>query len=94
MKATPIKNLPKWKGDATLYRLDPPFNYEHQPEPIEYVVVSAVDLAHYGAEKETYIFASDGSGLEINWEDLPGSFKGGMNHAKALSGLGEGYEIQ
>lgn len=93
MKATPIKQMIGWKGEATLYRLDPAYKYQHKTQPIEYVVVSAVDLAHYGAEKETYIFKSNETGTKIDWEDLPGSYKGGMDHAEALRGLGEGYEI-
>ena len=36
--ATKVKNLRRWSGEATVYRLDPPYRGE------EYVVVSSVHL--------------------------------------------------
>ena len=40
---------------------------------------------------ETYIFGADVHGTIVSWMDLPGSFKGSMDHAKALRNAG--YEI-
>lgn len=69
-------------ADQRLYRLDPP----HASG--QYVVVSAVNdyLIH-----ETYIFPADEHGKILDWTELPGSYRGGTNHAEALAGLG--YEV-
>ena len=68
-----------WIGDARLYRLSEPL------DGFDYVVVSAV---HSYGPPETYIFGSDDSGGETDWSDLPGSFQGAMDHARALEGAG------
>lgn len=82
-------------GDARLYRLS------EKPEGCEseFVVVSAVpSLIPAGKAKyiapgnpETYIFSSDENGVVRCWGELEGSFQGGMDHARALRGLG--FEI-
>ena len=69
-----------WVGDARLYRLSEPLG------GFDHVVVSAVTLL--SGRPETYIFGSDDSGGETDWSDLPGSFRGAMDHARALGGAG------
>ena len=46
-----------------------------------FVVVSAIrlDWAH-----ETYIFPANAAGEVTDWCELPGSYRGGMSHERAL----------
>lgn len=85
MKATRIKNLPRPTASesASLYQLDPPL------EGHEFVVVSAVNVPSSGPE--TYIFGADKEGRIVDWSELDGSFRGGLDHVAALENAG--YEI-
>lgn len=56
---------------------------------VTHVVVSANNVPFGGPE--TYIFPSDADGNVEDWLELPGSFKGGMDHAEALANAG--YEV-
>jgi hypothetical protein len=88
--ATLIKmNLSGFIGDANLYRLDPPLA-DHREVTHEYVVVSAV-YAMFPPGEETYIFASDAEGYVKDWGELDGSFRGDLDHERALRGAG--YEV-
>lgn len=78
------ERLPNFNGHANLYWLDPPMEYEDKT--IEYVVVSATNVIFSGPE--TYIFAADSQGEVEDWEDLPGSFQGGLDHTAALADAG------
>jgi len=49
-----------------------------------YVVVSAVVTRDTGPE--TYVFLCDSEGEVLNWLELDGSFKGELNHSRALNG--------
>lgn len=82
-KATFIEKLSGFKGDARLYRLDPALG------GYEYVVVSAVVSLYSGPE--TYIFGANAAGKVLDWEDLPGSFRGSLDHVQALECAG--YEV-
>lgn len=55
----------------------------------EYVVVSASNVPFSGPE--TYIFAADEDGKIVRWTELDGSFRGELDHEKALRGAG--YEV-
>lgn len=77
-----------WTGNARLYRCEPPMPTEDGPT--EYVVVSATVAWMSGPE--TYIFAADKDGNITNWCELPGSFRGGLDHDEALRGAG--YEVR
>lgn len=82
--ATLVKaNLAGATGVAHLYLLDPPLASG------EYVRVSATVVPFSGAE--TYIFPADESGQVIDWGELDGSYRGGLDHAEALRGAG--YEV-
>lgn len=61
----------------------------YQLEDGRFVVVSAVCAMFTGPE--TYIFEADAGGDITSWTELPGSFRGGLDHAEALRGYG--YEI-
>jgi hypothetical protein len=78
-KATLVKTLDGFNGDARLYRVDPPL------EGNEFVVVSAV-FAYSGPE--TYIFPSDADGEVVSWSELEGSFNDGIGHKEALNNAG------
>jgi hypothetical protein len=70
-------------GNQKLYKLDPPLD-EHR-----FVVVSAAVAPYSGPE--TYIFPADERGNITDWLELDGSFRGALDHEKALAGAG--YEI-
>jgi hypothetical protein len=90
--ATFIKQV-NGQGDGRVYRLDPPIECERwgdddekEPASSEYVWVSAANVMFTGPE--TYIFACDAEGKVTDWGELEGSFRGGLDHAKALAGAG------
>lgn len=82
-------------GDGRVYRLDPPLKYTRwngdgvDEITTDHVWVSAANVTYSGPE--TYIFASDADGEVSDWCELPGSFRGDLDHAKALSNVG--YEV-
>ena len=84
MKAIEIKKLEGFTGDARLYRLNPSF-YGHK-----FVVVSATVAPFSGPE--TYIFPADENGEVTSWGELAGSFRGELDHKKALGNIG--YEVE
>lgn len=95
MKATKVKDLLGFMGDAALYKVEPfveynkPYNNDLPAKTTEYVVVSAVFASFAGPE--TYIFPADKNGEVVDWCELDGSYKGGLNHEKALANAG--YEV-
>lgn len=97
MKATFVKRLNGFVGHALLFKVEPPTEYEKwlyeqgsktDTRHTEYVMVSAA--APMG-QPETYIFPADAEGEVLDWGELPGSFKGGLDHEQALRNAG--YEI-
>lgn len=91
--ATLVKaNLEGFNGTANLYRCDPPLQ-QHEPwdeneeqKSYEYVVASAANAMFSGPE--TYLFGADKDGEIVDWDELPGSFKGGLDHERALQNAG------
>ena len=81
-------------ADQRLYKVDPPLvgeNYDYESEKdvevsYEYVIVSAV-YAMFGGP-ETYIFGANAEGDILDWGELEGSFRGGLDHKRALQGAG------
>lgn len=86
--ATFVRALSGWRGDARLYRLSEPLapDYGEERTPAEYVIVSAVVAAYSGPE--TYIFPATADGAVVNYGELPGSFRGALDHAAALDNAG------
>ena len=87
-QATFVRDLTGWRGDVKLYRLDPPYAYaDAYPEPltVTHVAVSAASVPYSGPE--TYVFAADEQGEVVDWCELPGSFRGGLDHQRALDGF-------
>jgi hypothetical protein len=89
-----IKSLDNFRGEAFLFRMEPPL------ESYDYVVVSAINpkiMEGMGQFKdlfqpETYIFGARPDGTVLAWEELPGSFQGAMDIPRALAQAG--YEIR
>lgn len=81
--ATQLKIIPTATGSVGLYQLDPPWM------GIKYVAVSGARTA-FG--RETAIFPAEEDGNVLDWEEMPGSFKGAIDHAAALEGLG--YDVR
>ena len=86
--AVAVKNIKEAKGRACLYKLSEPL------VGYEYVVVSAArdhTDSYNNLIGETFIFGSDESGKIRSFLELPGSYKGGLDHQKALNDAG--YDI-
>lgn len=86
-----IKQLNGFRGEAWLFRMDPPYDGH------EYVVVSAVRLKFRRSfddppDEETYIFPATPDGAVSDWGELPGSFKGAMDITQALHNAG--YKVE
>lgn len=99
IRATKIKDLEGFNGHTSLYKLSKPVEYgtvwdddgNEAPEgQTDHIVISATNVMFSGPE--TYIFAADKTGEVISWSEMPGSFKGGLDHNMALSRAG--FELQ
>ena len=80
LEATYVKTIVGWTGDAKLYKLSPKL------EGNKYVIVSTTHVMLSGPE--TYIFGATEDGEVTDWGELPGSYKGGLDHNKALEDAG------
>ena len=85
--AVAVKSIKEAKGTACLYKLSEPLR------GYEYVVSAAKDGTDSFNQTigETFIFGSDETGRVISFLELPGSYKGGLDHQKALNDAG--YDI-
>lgn len=92
--ATFIRELgAEFRGDARLYKLDPPIEDSQWSDGVskyEYVIVSGVEAMFSGPE--TLIFPSDEQGNVVDWGDLDGSFRGDIDHERALNEAG--YKVK
>lgn len=91
--ATKIKDLEDFTGDAALYELSEPVEYDEPwsdddppAKQTTFVAVSATNVPFSGPE--TYIFAANNEGTVLDWCELSGSYRGGLSHKKALHGAG------
>ena len=78
-----VSRLKGWTGQACLYRLSEPLDGN------ETVIVSSTTATFGGPE--TFIFPATDTGEVIDWMELEGSYRGGLDHKTALSGAG--YEL-
>jgi len=84
-----IKKLEGWRGRAKLYELSEPVEYGWTEKgETKFVAVSAISFAPDTGLPETYIFPCDKDGNVLDWLELEGSFRGGMDHEKALNNAG------
>lgn len=90
MEATLVKDLPRSPAGAAqkLYKLSEPYevkSYDGTVErTIDHVVVSAVGVL---GEPETYVFPANEAGEVVAWGELPGSFRGALDHGAAIDGF-------
>lgn len=89
VKVTEEKNeAGEWKA---VYRLEPPVT-GNNGQPCEYVLCSAAYAPPFRnvlpAQRETYIFPCSVAGDVLDWEELPGSQRGTLEHAAALERAG------
>ena len=93
--AKELKKLDDFTGDARLFQLSQPVEYGYDykakkyEKSTEFVVISAASAMFSGPE--TYIFPANEEGEVVDWCELEGSFKGGLDHERALKNAG--YEI-
>jgi len=80
---------PQFRGKAKLYKLTPGISYPDCGARYNHVIVSAADVPFDGPE--TFIFPANEDGSVICWRELPGSFRGKLNHEWALRRAG--YDI-
>lgn len=81
-KATKIKDLSihnPFLVKQSLYKLNPPLDGK------DFVVVSASSSF---INEEVYIFPSNETGKILSFIELEGSYKGGLDHEKALNNMG------
>jgi hypothetical protein len=52
----------------------------------KYVITSATNVQFSGPE--TYMFAADEKGNIIDWSELPGSYRGGLDHKTCFESIG------
>lgn len=88
--ATLVRDLGRSSSGAAqrLYRLSEGVRVsERDPDKgkTDHVVVSAVRVL---GEPETYIFASDAEGAVTCWTEMPGSYRGGLDHEQAIRDAG------
>ena len=84
--ATFRRKLSGFRGDARLYAVSPPAPTGEDGVTTDYVVVSAVVSPYFGPE--TYIFPADVDGNVTRWLEMDGSYRGDLDHGKALRGAG------
>ena len=83
-----VRDLDGFTGHASLYELSEPaaYGYGDDAGHTTFVVVSATNAIFSGPE--TYIFAADKKGKVKSWSEMEGSYRGDLDHAKALRGAG------
>jgi hypothetical protein len=93
--ATFIRQM-NWESDARLYRVVPPVSQtrwnpdsdQDETNTFDYVVVSA---SGFMGRPETFIFPADKNGEVDNYYELDGSFRGALDHERALRNAG--YDV-
>lgn len=93
-----IKDCSKnFSGTARLYKLSESVPYGwldwedeeagiDNRETTEYVIVSAAVVMFTGPE--TYIFPSNKDGDIVDWGEMDGSYRGDLNHQRAIENAG------
>jgi hypothetical protein len=84
--ATEVKEKRRISGVGAAWRL---YALSEPLDGHSHVIVSANIVPYSGPE--TYIFGASTDGEIDDWCELDGSFRGGMDHEKALSNAG--YEV-
>lgn len=82
-----VKEITGNRADQRLYSLSEPYDVKSWADgtverTITHVVTSAVSTY---SGPETYLFAADEEGDVIDWMELPGSFRGSLDHDAAIA---------
>lgn len=86
-----VKDLEGYTGVAVLCHLTPPIvavGVDGKEVEHCHVVVSATT---FFCAPETYIFPASGSGEVVDWGELAGSYRGGLDIGQALRNAGYEY---
>jgi hypothetical protein len=83
--ATFVRDVEGFAGTARLWKLSEPVSYE-EGKTTDRVITSATSVMFTGAE--TYIFPANAGGVVIDWLEMPGSFRGALNHEAAITRAG------
>ena len=86
-----VKKCDWGTGDARLYELSEPVEYDDDPpaKKTKFVAVSATIVPFSAfSGSETFIFPADENGEVIDWGELDGSYSGGLSHIEALERAG------
>jgi hypothetical protein len=75
--ATKVKDV---NSKQVMWQLEPPLDGN------KYVITSASTVDFTGPE--TYLFACDKEGNITNWCELPGSYRGELNHKRCFANIG------
>ena len=90
--ATFVKEMSGFNGSTILWKLSKPADatvFKHGevlPTKTEYVITSAVVVPETGPE--TYIFPADANGNVLSWLEMTGSYRGDLDHDRAIRNLG------
>jgi hypothetical protein len=99
VEATFVRDLSGFAGSARLWQTSEPFSYpddnwrdeEDARGTTTYVVSSAAST--FGGP-ETYLFPADADGNVVDWLELSGSFRGALDHERAINGFVEAHNAK
>jgi hypothetical protein len=74
-----------------LWKLESPF-VDGDHAPVEFLITSAVLVK--GESPETYVFAASKDRKVLRYRELPGSFKGDLDHDRAFKGFSKATKIK
>ena len=94
-EATLVRDLPfNGVAEQKLWKVTPAVKYSHYDDDsnqtlveTSYVVTSATVAIFSGPE--TYIFPANENSDILDWMELSGSYRGGLDHDKAINGLAD-----
>lgn len=96
MEATFVRDMPTIRTGATqkLWKLTEPYTVrgwgDEPDQTTEYVITSAVNALFSGPE--TYVFPANKQGEVIDFCEIDGSFRGDLDHDRAIEGLVDSTE--
>ena len=92
MEATFVRDIPNVRASQKLWKLSEPYTVpcwaydddETDATVVSHVITSATTVL---GVPETYVFPAAEDGEIVDWGELPGSFKGALDHTEALAGF-------
>jgi len=88
--ATFVRTIQGFRNRAELFRLSEPVTVAKPGDTRTtlFVIVSAIAWTADFRVPETFVFPADESGQVIDWDELPGSFRGACDIDRALRAAG------